>query len=253
MYTIVLSLSIVMAWKTFLAVILRLLKTPTRTVRLPTVALPDLIYYVVMLIKPTTVLRQSILPTLLQWHIGIRLLAASSTLNDSGFFGGVCNSDISQTRPTIKQGGVATASAYGGSTTIAPGPDQIYGSSFSSVSRAWTGPDFVGSQGPTTLEGVSVTVDGQKAFISYVSPSQINAQLPLSLSSGVKSLVVTASDQASLPYSVSITPGFGALLAPSAFQVGGKQYAGAVFPDGQTYALPAGKMSRGCQSSTAVR
>ncbi len=54
----------------------------------------------------------------------------------------------------------------------------IYGTNLASTSRAWKESDFVGNKLPTTLEGVSVTVNGKPAAISWISPTQINGQVP---------------------------------------------------------------------------
>ena len=46
--------------------------------------------------------------------------------------------------------------------------------------RSWQSSDFLngGTSMPTELDGVSVTVNGKLAFISYISPSQVNFLTP---------------------------------------------------------------------------
>ena len=55
---------------------------------------------------------------------------------------------------------------------------EIHGTNLAQTSRTWAGGDFNGSNAPTTLDGVSVTVNGKPAFIYYVSPEQININTP---------------------------------------------------------------------------
>jgi uncharacterized protein (TIGR03437 family) len=45
-------------------------------------------------------------------------------------------------------------------------------------SRIWQGSDFVNGQMPTQLNGVSVTVNGQPAYVYYISPTQLNILTP---------------------------------------------------------------------------
>ena len=51
----------------------------------------------------------------------------------------------------------------------------IFGSNLSSTTRSWQAGDIPNGNLPTSLDGVSVTVDGKPAYISYISPVQINA------------------------------------------------------------------------------
>src|SRR5580658_806178 len=69
------------------------------------------------------------------------------------------------------------ANAEGGNPTIAPNTwVSVYGLNLSRPgdSRAWQGSDFVNSQLPTALDGVSVTVGGKSAYVYYISPTLIN-------------------------------------------------------------------------------
>ncbi len=51
--------------------------------------------------------------------------------------------------------------------------------------RSWQQSDFVNGQMPTSLDGVSVTLNGINAYVSYISPSQVNALAPPNLQSGL--------------------------------------------------------------------
>jgi uncharacterized protein (TIGR03437 family) len=84
--------------------------------------------------------------------------------------------------PTISAGGVDGA---GGSvpavTAISPGGfASLYGINFApaGTSRQVQGADLVNGVLPTSLAGVCVQVDGQAAFLTYVSPGQVNIQVP---------------------------------------------------------------------------
>ncbi len=51
----------------------------------------------------------------------------------------------------------------------------VFGSNMSSTTRTWQASDMPNGKLPTQLDGVSVTVDGKPAYISYISPTQVNA------------------------------------------------------------------------------
>jgi uncharacterized protein (TIGR03437 family) len=51
--------------------------------------------------------------------------------------------------------------------------------------RSWQQSDFINGQMPTSLDGVSVTLNGINAYVSYISPSQVNALAPPNLQTGL--------------------------------------------------------------------
>jgi uncharacterized protein (TIGR03437 family) len=70
--------------------------------------------------------------------------------------------------------------------TIQPGEwVTIYGTNLASGTATWTG-DF-----PTSLGGTSVTIDGKAAYLYFVSPGQIDLQVPNDTVTGAVPLVVT--------------------------------------------------------------
>jgi uncharacterized protein (TIGR03437 family) len=143
--------------------------------------------------------------------------------------------------PTIQSGGVVTASAFGAFKSAAPGSwIEIYGSALATDTRSWASPDFNGSNAPTGLNGTSVTVAGQKAFVSYISPGQVNVQVPSNIAAGTQNLVVTTPNGDTAAYPIAIAPADPGLLAPAQFIVNGKQYVVALHLDGTTYVLPPG-------------
>jgi uncharacterized protein (TIGR03437 family) len=79
------------------------------------------------------------------------------------------------TTPVITR--VASAASF------APGTSSstwitILGLNLSTTTRQWTNSDFANGKLPTSLDGVSVTIDGEAAYIAYVSPTQINVLAP---------------------------------------------------------------------------
>jgi uncharacterized protein (TIGR03437 family) len=149
---------------------------------------------------------------------------------------------ISGLPPFIRSAnGVVSAGAYGAFPSIAPGTwIEIYGSNLAADSREWAGSDFNGVNAPTSLDGTSVTIGGQAAFIDYISSGQVNAQAPSNLSSGPQQVVVKTSAGSSEGYTVNVGATQPGLLAPASFNIGGTQYIAALFSDGVTYVLPPG-------------
>lgn len=127
--------------------------------------------------------------------------------------------------PAISEGGVQTAGAFGGFRTAAPGSYlEIYGSNLSEETRSWEG-EFANGVAPTSLGGVSVTVGGQRAFVNFVSPTQVNVQVPATVSFAPSlPVVLTFRGQASQAVTIAVRPSWGGLLAPGAFRVGDRQF-----------------------------
>jgi uncharacterized protein (TIGR03437 family) len=105
----------------------------------------------------------------------VALLGATST----GFFTSTAHS-------TFTNPGLAVANAAGVSGGTPPGSlFSIYGSGLSTGTAQPTSTTY-----PTTLGGASVTVNGEPAPLSYASPTQINAEMPLDITGGVATVVV---------------------------------------------------------------
>lgn len=147
-------------------------------------------------------------------------------------------------KPAISTGGVVSASAFGEFTSISPGSwIEIYGSNLAADTRGWAGSDFSGVNAPVSLDGTSVTIGGQSAFVSYISHGQVNVQVPSGVSTGSQQVIVTTGAGTSSPYTVAVNAVEPGLLAPSSFIVGGKQYVAALFPDYATFAIPTGAIT----------
>ena len=147
--------------------------------------------------------------------------------------------------PSIVAGGVVSPLAFGGFPAIAPGSwIEIYGTNLAADTRAWSQADFHNTAlAPTSLDGTQVTIAGVSAYVAYISPRQVNAQVPLNVPTGAQQIAVTTANGTSAPYTVTVNQTQPGLLAPSTFQIGGNQYLAALFNDGVTYVLPTGAIS----------
>ena len=145
--------------------------------------------------------------------------------------------------PAIGAGGVVSASSFGEFTSVAPGSwIEIYGSNLAVDSRSWLASDFNGVSAPTSLDGTSVTIGGQTAFIDFISPGQVNVLAPSNVATGTQPMTVTVAGVASPAYSINVNPVQPGFDAPASFNIGGTQYVVAVFADG-AYVLPEGAIA----------
>lgn len=81
----------------------------------------------------------------------------------------------------------------------------IEGSNLATAAGDWSSAVVNGAL-PTSLNNVSVSVDGMPAYLYFVSPGQINAQAPDSTSVGPVSVVVTSNGLAGPPFTVQMNP-----------------------------------------------
>lgn len=101
--------------------------------------------------------------------------------------------------PLISSGGVVNLASY--AATLSPGSlVSIFGSNLSTASGGATSVPL-----PTSVAGTSVLVNGRSAPLFYVSPTQINLQLPYETAVGAASVVVQSSGTASNPSSVTVS------------------------------------------------
>jgi uncharacterized protein (TIGR03437 family) len=141
--------------------------------------------------------------------------------------------------PVITPGGIVSAGAFGGFTAAAPGSwIEIYGANLAPATQGWSSTDFVNGVGPTSLNGVRVSVRGKPAFTDYVSAGQVNALVPSDAPTGLVEITLTNANGTSDGFGIYLNGTQPGLLAPASFVVGGKQYVAALFSDGQTFALP---------------
>jgi len=94
------------------------------------------------------------------------------------------STSLTAAAPSIASGGIVPVDST--VATIQPGEwVSIFGTNLASATATWNG-DF-----PTSLGGTSVTIDGRAAYLSYVSPTQVNLQAPDDTSTGSVPVVVT--------------------------------------------------------------
>jgi uncharacterized protein (TIGR03437 family) len=101
----------------------------------------------------------------------------------------------------------AAQNAEGGSQSIAPNTwVAIKGTGLapSGDTRIWQGSDFVSNQMPTALDGVSVTMNGENAYVYYISPVQLNILTPPDLATGTVQVKVTANGHTSTAFTVQV-------------------------------------------------
>lgn len=143
--------------------------------------------------------------------------------------------------PAIGTGGIISASGFGGGPGITPGGWlEIYGTNLAVDTRNWTSADFNGNNAPTSLDGTSVLIGGQSAYVAFISPGQVNVQVPFTVTNGPQEVTVTTPNGTSSVTMVTVSPTNPELLAPPSFDVGGTQYAAALFPSFTTYVAPTG-------------
>ena len=101
---------------------------------------------------------------------------------------------------------------------------EIYGSNLSATTRTWSGSDFTGSTAPTSLDGVSVTVNGKAAFVYFVSPGQININTPDDTATGPVAIQVKTSVGTSNVVMANRAPVSPTLQSVPQFNTPGKEY-----------------------------
>jgi uncharacterized protein (TIGR03437 family) len=109
--------------------------------------------------------------------------ASSSTCCYHGFV-----AKIASTPPQI----TAVTDGAGFQQGISPGAwISIFGSNLAYTSRLWLDSEILGGKLPTLLDGVTVTIDGRLAAIHYISPAQLNVQVPDDTATGPVTVAVT--------------------------------------------------------------
>jgi len=138
--------------------------------------------------------------------------------------------------PSIAGGGVVNAASYLSTPAFSEGSFfSIFGANLAAKVEVWDN-EFQEGRAPTTLGGVRVLVDNKPAFLSLVTPGQINAIAPAGTIAGSSKVVVelngqpselaTANSAATSPafflfsprnnrYAVAITADGASLIAPS--------------------------------------
>jgi uncharacterized protein (TIGR03437 family) len=167
-------------------------------------------------------------------YINRRILRLSSTVQTPPVIGAVVN------------GATFTSGIQSGSWA------SVMGTNLSTATRAWRGDEIVNGQLPRSLDGVTVSVDGQLAAICFISPGQINFQVPDVAKTGSVNVVVANSKGTSSPAAAEVRRAAPGLFV---FEPGGGKYPAAVIarPDGGVdYLGPAGLYGTALASRPAL-
>jgi uncharacterized protein (TIGR03437 family) len=98
---------------------------------------------------------------------------------------------VSSSQPALAAGD-AVKDAASFRTVISPGSwVAIFGSNLAPTTRTWRGDEIVNGKLPTSLDGVTVMIDNKPAAISFISPGQINVQVPDDNGAGSVPVAVT--------------------------------------------------------------
>jgi uncharacterized protein (TIGR03437 family) len=101
----------------------------------------------------------------------------------------------------------------------------IQGTNLAFDTRIWQTSDFIGNDLPTVVDGVSVTINGNPAFVEYISPTQINVQAPTDSAVGPVGVVVNNNGAVSAPATAQLQS------AAPAFFTNGSYAAASRLPD----------------------
>jgi uncharacterized protein (TIGR03118 family) len=137
-----------------------------------------------------------------------------------GLFGSI------QSAPSFQVTGVKNGASF--SQTLAANTfGTILGGGLSATTRTWADKDFVNGQLPTQLDGAGVTVNDKPAYISYVSPTQINFLIPSDAAPAAAQIKTTNNGLSSAAASITLQS-----AAPSFFVFGTTKYIAATHADG---------------------
>jgi len=103
----------------------------------------------------------------------------------------------------------------------------VKGTGFTSSNRIWQGSDFSGNNLPTSLDGVSVSVNSKAAMVWYISGTQLNVIAPNDATTGPVQVTVTNATGATASMTANLQT-----YSPGFYVLGSSPYAAAVHTDG---------------------
>jgi uncharacterized protein (TIGR03437 family) len=107
--------------------------------------------------------------------------------------------------PVITPGSISNAAS--GAAGVSPGAwTSIFGTNLAASTQTLSSSGITNNEMPTTLGGASVELDGNAAFIDYVSPTQINVLSPADTKTGSVQVTVTNSAGTSAAVSTTLQP-----------------------------------------------
>jgi uncharacterized protein (TIGR03437 family) len=132
-----------------------------------------------------------------------------------GLFGSI------EANPTVTASNIVNGASFG--PGIAPNTwITILGSSLAATARVWNANDFSGAYLPTSLDNVTVTINGENAYPYFISPKQIDVLTPTDMPLGTSVPVVVSNGGLTSSSTVTIAT---ANVAPAFFLFGGKYVA----------------------------
>jgi uncharacterized protein (TIGR03118 family) len=138
-----------------------------------------------------------------------------------------------QANPILTSTAITNA-AQAGASIAANTFVTITGTNLAATKRPWRASDFTGNTLPTTLDGVTVTMNGRPTYISYISPVQINLLTPVDLpNSGMVAVVVSNYNLTSNSVNVQAQA-----TAPSLFLFNSDKYVAALHSDNKSFVGP---------------
>jgi uncharacterized protein (TIGR03118 family) len=141
-------------------------------------------------------------------------------VDSHGLFGSI------QAPPAFTSAGVVNGASF--QAPLAPNTwASVIGGALATTSRSWAATDFSGASLPTVIDGVTVTVNGAAAPVSYIGPSQVDFLVPANATTGTAQVQVTNNDQISGAATVTLLP-----AAPAFFWLTGNKYIAATHADG---------------------
>ncbi|MGI8744901.1 MAG: TIGR03118 family protein [Bryobacteraceae bacterium] len=160
-------------------------------------------------------------------------IAGTGNREDHGLFGSIQAAPAYATTAPVVNGASFQSNA-GPNTFIT-----IKGQNLAATTRGWQTADFVNGALPTTLDGVSVTINGKPAYVNFISPGQINVLTPADTTVGSVQVQVTNNGFTSITTTATLQA-----VAPAFFMFsqGGGKYIAATHADnsllGPTMLLP---------------
>jgi uncharacterized protein (TIGR03118 family) len=103
----------------------------------------------------------------------------------------------------------------------------IFGGGLASTTRSWAATDFTGAKLPINIDGVGVTVNGEAAYVSFVSPMQLNFLTPTDIPAGPVQIQVTNNGEVSAAVTATMQN-----AAPGFFWLTGNKYIAATHANG---------------------
>jgi uncharacterized protein (TIGR03118 family) len=133
----------------------------------------------------------------------------------------------------VVNGATFTADALAPNTWVT-----VQGGALSATTRAWATADFANNQLPTKLNGVGVTINGEPAYIEFVSPSQLNVLVPVDLPAAAVQVQLTNNGLNSPTIAATLQATAPAFFTIGATNAAGNAYIAAEHADGSVSGPP---------------